>query len=337
MSSGLYKLFFERRAIGCVGGWLGVADVKPGYLPAYITTLGMGGNAMAAMSGAVGGMSICYRFVAMGVCKRLAAVGLAAVLVGAVGIAQRPAVGMGQGMGQNDTGPSFEVATIKPSAPEEHGRAIGWEGRHFTARYTTISQMVQFAYNLQEKQVVDAPAWFDTTTYDIEAQAEAGQPMAAEFRVMMQHLLAERFAMKTHREPRTLSAYALVVTKGGAKLGAVKEQPDMTPGVRIQRGPHQFMKVMGVRGTMPQLAAELQRVETDRPVVDRTGLTGEYDFSFTATSEKPFFAGESPATGDDAPPLLFTAIQEQLGLKLEPVKTEVECLVVDHVEKPSEN
>jgi uncharacterized protein (TIGR03435 family) len=66
-------------------------------------------------------------------------------------------------------------------------------------------------------------------------------------------------------------------------------------------------------------------------------LTGEYDFSFTATSEKPFFAGESPATGDDAPPLLFTEIQEQLGLKLEPVKTGVECLVVDHVEKPSEN
>jgi uncharacterized protein (TIGR03435 family) len=238
-------------------------------------------------------------------------------------------------------GPSFEVATIKPSDPDEHARAIGWEGRHFTARYTTISQMVQFAYNLQEKQVVDAPAWFGSATYDIEAQAEAGQPMAAEFRVMMQHLLADRFAMKTHREGRTMPAYALVVTKGGAKLGAAKEQPDvaedMPPGVRIQRGPHQFMKVSGVRGTMPQLAAELQRVETDRPVVDRTGIAGEYDFSFAATSEKPFFAGESPATGDDAPPLLFTAIQEQLGLKLEPVKTEVECLVVDHVEKPSAN
>jgi uncharacterized protein (TIGR03435 family) len=236
-------------------------------------------------------------------------------------------------------GPSFEVATIKPSSPEERGRALGWEGRHFTAKFTTISQMMQFAYNLQEKQIVDAPAWMDTTTYDIEAQAETGQPLAADFRVMMQHLLAERFAMKAHRELRTMSAYQLVVAKGGAKLETAKDQAqaEIPPGVRIQRGPHEGMKVMGVRGTMPQLAAELQRVETDRPVVDRTGLAGEFDFAMTATSEKPFFKGETPATGDDAPPVIFTAIQEQLGLKLEPVKTAVECLVLDHVERPSAN
>jgi uncharacterized protein (TIGR03435 family) len=97
------------------------------------------------------------------------------------------------------------------------------------------------------------------------------------------------------------------------------------------------MRVVGVGGTMAQLAAELQRVETDRPVVDRTGLAGEYDFSFTATSAKPFFEGEGPDTGDAAPPLIFTAIQEQLGLRLEPVKTEVECLVVDEVQRPSAN
>jgi uncharacterized protein (TIGR03435 family) len=239
-------------------------------------------------------------------------------------------------------GPSFEVATIRPSAPEEHARGLGWEGRHFTARYTTISQMVQFAYNLQVKQVVNAPGWLDSATYDIEAQAAAGEPTAAEFRVMMQHLLAERFALKTHREPRTMPAYELVVAKGGAKLLTAKDQApnaqaEIPPGVRIQRGPHQWMRVVGVGGTMAQLAAELQRVETDRPVVDRTGLAGEYDFSFTATSAKPFFEGEGPDTGDAAPPLIFTAIQEQLGLRLEPVKTEVECLVVDEVQRPSAN
>lgn len=253
-------------------------------------------------------------------------VGLVMVIAGA----QTPAVG---------AGPSFEVATIRPGAPDEHARSIGWDGRHFTARYTTISQMVQFAYNLQEKQIVDAPAWIDTATYDIEAQAEAGQPLAADFRMMMQHLLAERFAMRVHREPRTLSAYELVVAKGGVKLQAPKDQvqAEIPPGVRIQRGPHQWMRVVGVSGTMPQLAAELQRVETDRPVVDRTGLAGEFDFTMTATSEKPFFKGETPATGDDAPPVIFTAIQEQLGLKLEPVKTAVECLVLDRVERPSAN
>ena len=256
--------------------------------------------------------------------------GMVAGLVMAAAGAQAPTV---------QAGPSFEVATIRPSAPGEVARGLGWDGRHFSARFTTISQMVQFAYNLQEKQIVDAPAWMDTATYDIEAQAEVGQPLAADFRVMMQHLLTERFAMRAHWEQRTMSAYELVVAKEGSKLQAAKEQAqaEIPPGVRIQRGQHQWMKVVGVRGTMPQLAAELQRVETDRPVVDRTGLAGEFDFTMTATSEKPFFKGETPATGDDAPPVIFTAIQEQLGLKLEPVKTAVECLVLDHVERPSAN
>jgi len=241
-------------------------------------------------------------------------------------------------------GPGFEVATIRPSAPEEHARSLGWEGRRFTARYTTISQMVQFAYNLQAKQVVNAPGWLDSATYDIEAQAGvedagAGEPSAAEFRGMMQHLLVERFGLKTHSEPRAMAAYELVVAKGGAKLQAAKDQAqaEIPPGVRIMRGPHQWMRVVGVHGTMAELAAELQRVETDRPVVDRTGIKGEYDFSFTATSAKPFFEGEGPDTGDAAAPLIFTAIQEQLGLRLEPVKTAVQCLVVDAVERPSAN
>jgi uncharacterized protein (TIGR03435 family) len=272
----------------------------------------------------------------MGFWRRVGLLGLAVGMVTA-GVQAQTAV----------PGTSFEVATIRPSAPEEHARSLGWEGRRFTARDTTISQMVQFAYNLQAKQVVNAPGWLDSATYDIEAQAAAGEPSAAEFRVMMQHLLAERFGMKTHREPRTMSAYELVVAKGGAKLQttrlqaakdqAAQAQAEIPPGVRIQRGPHQWMRVVGVRGTMPELAAELQRVETDRPVVDRTGLAGEYDFSFTATSAKPFFEGEGPDTGDAAPPLIFTAIQEQLGLRLEPVKTAVECLVVDAVDRPSAN
>jgi uncharacterized protein (TIGR03435 family) len=236
---------------------------------------------------------------------------------------------------------SFEVATIKPSAPDENARSLGWTGRRFTARYTTISQMVQFAYNLQAKQVVGAPGWLDSTTYDIEGQAEAGEPSAAEFRGMMQRLLAERLGMKTHWESRTMSAYELVVAKGGAKLQASKVEDrakaEIPPGVRIQRGPHLWMRVLGVGGTMPELAAELQRVEFDRPVVDRTGIKGEFDFAVTATSTKPFFVGEAPDTSEAAPPLIFTALEEQLGLRLEAVKTAVPCLVVDAVERPSAN
>ena len=245
-------------------------------------------------------------------------------------------------------GQSFEVATIRPSAPDEpHARSLGWEGRRFTVHYTTMSQMVQFAYNLQAKQIVHAPGWLDSTTYDIEGLAPAGEPAgreptAAEFRGMMQRLLAERLGMKVHWEPRTMSAYELVVAKSGAKLMPAKElasqdKAEIAPGVRIQRGPHEWMRVLGVRGTMPELAAELQRVETDRPVVDRTGITGTFDFEMTATSTKPYFAGEAADTSDAAPPTIFTALQESLGLKLEPMKTDVQCLVVDGVERPSAN
>ena len=109
----------------------------------------------------------------------------------------------------------------------------------------------------------------------------------------------------------------------------------MLPGVRIQRGPHMWLRVVGVKASLPELAAEIQRVEMDRPVVEKTGLTGRYNFSMTATSIKPFFAGESAPTDGEAPAELFTAIQEQLGLKLEPAKTAVDCLVLDKVERPS--
>jgi uncharacterized protein (TIGR03435 family) len=239
-------------------------------------------------------------------------------------------------------GDGFEVATIRPSAPDEpHARGLGWEGRHFTVHYTTMSQMVQFAYNLQAKQIVNAPGWLDSATYDIEAQAASGEPTAAEFRGMMQRLLAERLGMKVHWEPRTMSAYELVVAKGGPKLQAAKVEDrakaEIPPGVRIQRGPHLWVRVLGVGGTMPELAAELQRVEFDRPVVDRTGIKGTFDFEMTATSNKPYFMGEVPDTSDAAPPSIFTAIQEQLGLRLEPVKTDVQCLLVDVVERPSAN
>ena len=267
-------------------------------------------------------------------------VGLVAALVGVMTAGMR-------GQSVAAAGMSFEVATIRPNAPDEpHNRGISWEGRHFTARYTTMSQMVQFAYNVQAKQIVNAPGWLDSATYDIEAQAPVGDPVgrdptAAQFRGMMQRLLAERLGMKTHWEPRTMAAYQLVVAKGGAKLQASKiedrTKAEIPPGVRIQRGPHLWMRVLGVGGTMPELAAELQRVEFDRPVVDRTGITGEFDFAVTATSTKPYFAGEVPDTSDAAPPTIFTALQEQLGLKLEPVKTAVQCLMVDAVERPSEN
>ncbi len=231
--------------------------------------------------------------------------------------------------------PSVDVATIKPSSPEERGRAIGWEGRHFTAHYTTISQFAQFAYGLQERQIVGAPRWFDTETFDIDVQADRGELSVAEWKVVLQQLLVDRFRMSYHKEQKVMPAYILTVAKGGPKLQRSKDDPALPRSVRIQRGPHQLLRVMGNRGSMAALAAELQRVEMDRPVVDQTGLRGEFNFTLTATSLKPFFAGETPDPSENAPPGLFTAIQEQLGLKLEPAKASVDCLVLDRVERSS--
>jgi uncharacterized protein (TIGR03435 family) len=232
--------------------------------------------------------------------------------------------------------PGFEVVTVRPAAPGQAGRSLGWDHRRFGAHNTTISQMMQFAYDVQAKQIIGQPSWFDSDTFDIEGQAETGEPTAAEWRLMMQRLLTERLKMSFHREPKVMPAYVLTVAKGGPKFTAAstEDMDGFKDVVRIQRGQHMWLKVLGVQGSMRQLAAELQRVEMDRPVVDQTGLTGKYDFTLTATSLKPFFAGEEPPTGEDAPPELFTAIREQLGLRLEPTKTAVDCLVLDKVERP---
>src|ERR1700728_2599314 len=150
--------------------------------------------------------------------------------------------------------PSVDVATIKLSNPEERARAIGWEGRHFTAHYTTISQVVQFAFGLQERQIVGAPAWFDTETFDIDVQADRGELSVAEWKIVLQQLLVDRFRMSYHKVQKVMPAYILTVAKGGPKLQPPKDDPTLPPSVRIQRGPHQLLKVMGNRGSMAALA-----------------------------------------------------------------------------------
>ena len=243
-------------------------------------------------------------------------------------VAQKPA----------DAGPRLEVATIKPSAPEETGRFVGWEGRKFMMHYSTMSQVTQFAYGLQAKQIVGAPAWFDATTYDIDVLADTAEPTREQWKIVLQEMLSERLHLKVHPEQKVMPAYVLSVDKDGPKLKPPADEEGTGEfGVRIGRGPHELVFVRSVRGSMGELASELQRVEMDRPVVDKTGLTGRFNFEMRATSTKPFFAGETPDPSDDAPPIVFTALREQLGLRLDPSKTEVRCLAVDRVEKPSDN
>lgn len=250
-----------------------------------------------------------------------------------------------------DADPAFEVATIKPNnsgATQMQGLVM--RGRQFLTRASSLEDLIAFAYNLQAKQVVGGPDWMAKDRYDIEALPDApGVPNAEQVRVMIRKLLADRFELKFHKEQREMSAYVLEVGKGGQKL-TPNESKGPLPGLGFSPGPTGLtLRVMNA--TMGDFTGFLQVLVLDRPVVDRTALTGRYDFKCTFTPDDSQFNGHPPrlpATGNTeggvtpaadvaAAPSLYEAIQEELGLKLTSEKTNVDVIAIDHVEPPSAN
>jgi uncharacterized protein (TIGR03435 family) len=236
--------------------------------------------------------------------------------------------------------PSFEVATIKPSKPDTPGKAFLVEGRRFRTINTTLSDLISFAYSTHPKQLVGAPAWAETEKYDITAQPDGeGAPSQQQWKAMWQKLLAERFKLAFHRDKKELSVYVLSVGKTGPKLTKSEGDPNGLPSL----GFRQLGDLNGRNATMGELSSfTLQGAVLDRPVLDQTGITGRYDFTLKWTPDDSQFASfgmkiPPPTDAANAPPNLYTAIQEQLGLKLEATKAPTDVLVVDHVEKPSEN
>jgi uncharacterized protein (TIGR03435 family) len=233
----------------------------------------------------------------------------------------------------------FDVATIKPSDPDRPGKLFTFKGRQFMTINTTVRDLITFCYEVQARQIIGAPAWIESEKYDVTGQPQGdGQPNERQLKTMMQKLLADRLNFAIHRESRVLPVYALVVGETGPKLTKNDSSPNGLPSL--------FFKGLGVlpalNASMSDLARVMQNVVLDRPVVDRTGLSGRFDFTLTWTPDDSQFAGlgvrvPPPSTDVNAPPGLFTAIQEQLGLKLDNTKAPVEVLVVDRVEKPSEN
>jgi len=192
---------------------------------------------------------------------------------------------------------------------------------------------------LHARQIAGGPAWLETDKYDVTGQPDiVGLPNVAQMRLMVQKLLADRFKLTFHREKKELSVYALVVGAKGPMLTKSAGDPNGLPGL-IFRG----LGVLPVQNaTMADFAGVMQTAVLDRPVVDQTGLTGRYDFTLRWTPDETQFAGMGirvpPPTGDaSAAPGLFTAIQEQLGLKFEATKAPVDVLVVDHAERPTDN
>jgi uncharacterized protein (TIGR03435 family) len=238
-----------------------------------------------------------------------------------------------------EANPSFEVATIKPSKPDQPGKYFGVQGRNFTTGNTTLVDMLSFAYGVHKKQILGLPEWADTDKFDLAGEPDApGSPSDKQWKSMMQKLLTERFKLILHHDKKELSVYAITVAKGGPKLPASQGDPKGLPANFF----HNLGDMTNVNSSIKDFANVMQAAVLDRPVVDQTGLTGRFDFQLKWTPDESQFAGMGikvppPSDKADAPPSLFTAIQEQLGLKLDPTKAPVDVLVVDHVEKPSDN
>jgi uncharacterized protein (TIGR03435 family) len=234
---------------------------------------------------------------------------------------------------------SFEVAAIKLADPEFPGRTVSMQGAHlFSARNQTLRTLIGAAYNLTPRMILSGPGWADSEHYDIVAETPGeARPETTEQMSMLQNLLVERFKLTFHRELKELPIYEITVSKTGLKLTESKGPP--SDGLHIRLSPGRA-EMPGRHVTIAEMASVLQRAALDRPVVDRTGLTGKYDFDLDWTPDESQFGGIGPRPGgpeDLNRPDLFTAIQQQLGLKLEAVKGRIEAFVIDHAERPSAN
>jgi len=241
-----------------------------------------------------------------------------------------------------DADPSFDVATIKPNnSGGTSMQGLYLRGRSFSIRNGSLADMIAFAYNVHKKQLVNGPGWMDNDRFDIDGVPDKeGVPNDKQLRKMMQKLLADRFKLTFHQEKRDLSAYVLTVGKGGQKLKPTQLNGPL-PGFGMRPGPGGLM--LNVRNsTMSDFTSFLQMLVLDRPVVDRTGITGRFDFECKFTPDDSQFNGHPPplpkqAEDAETSPNLFEALLQQDGLKLDAQKTAVDVIAIDHVEKPSAN
>lgn len=239
-----------------------------------------------------------------------------------------------------DADPAFEVATIKPSDPNRPGKLFSIRGTEVITINTTVADLLVFAYGVHARQVTGGPAWVDSDKFDITGKPEGGAlPNLNQFKVMIQKLLKDRFRLAYHQEKKELTVYALTVAKNGSKL-TPSDSKGTVPAL-LFRG---LGNLPGRNATMEEFAGVMQSAVLDRPVVDQTGLKGRFDFQLRWTPDETQFGalrgpGPLPPSPEaaDAPPDLFTAIQQQMGLKLESTKAPTDVLVIDKIERPSEN
>jgi uncharacterized protein (TIGR03435 family) len=231
------------------------------------------------------------------------------------------------GLAFAQTQPQFEVATIKPSAPQPIGHTstrMDSNRERLNYSYVNLKEVIGQAYKVRQYQIT-GPDWLETERFDITAKLPAAEGSSRQVALMLQALLADRFKMAIHRETKVLPVYALVAGRSGPKLKSSESDSG------ISSNSNRTSLHVTAKATM-QRFAEFLSEEVGRPVIDRTGLTGPYDFTIDWAVDNAI-ANDSPAG-----PSIFTALQEQLGLKLDSTKGPVEIIVVDHADRtPSEN
>ena len=273
--------------------------------------------------------------------------------------------------------PSFEVASIKLNRSGDGGMRFQNTPGRFVVNNANVKFLIEFAYNIKDFQLSGGPSWINTDRYDIDAKMEDSAVEAMEIlppdkrqeqiRLMIQSLLADRFQLRVERGTKELPAYALIVAKGGPKLtetpdqapagsGSAPAQPPGPAGVGGgggggRQGPTGFFRIgrgqINMSGaSMSSFASTLAgQAEIGRPVIDETGLKGNYEIALKWTPESPtqIAGGDASQSSASAPPVdtsgpnLFTALQDQLGLKLESRKAPAETIAIARIEKPSDN
>ncbi len=239
---------------------------------------------------------------------------------------------------------TFEVASVKPSPPDAPGMFVRYlPGGSLRVAGASLKNLISIAYGVRPFQISEGPNWIETERFDIEARAVTTPTdppkVSLEERKTaerLRNLLADRFQLTLHTETREQPVYALVVAKGGPKLQESTESENFIR--RMGRGELKGQGV-GLRMLVINLSNEL-----GRGVIDKTGLAGKYSFDLKWTPGQPTTAqlppppsGALPQPADLDGPTIFTALQEQLGLRLESEKGPVEVLVIDRAERPSKN
>jgi uncharacterized protein (TIGR03435 family) len=230
-----------------------------------------------------------------------------------------------------DATPEFEVATIKPSSPDWQSTGFKNEGRRIWCDNETVEDIMAFAYGIHKKQIAGGPPWLGEEHFIVDGVPDlVGEPNLKQMQAMYRTLLTSRFNLAFHHETREIPAYVVRPEKDKPKIARSLGDPKGLPDTTFTEWNSQAITLRGTNVTMADFFWALGYV-LEKPVVDQSGLSGRFDFTLrwapdTARPDDP-----------NAPPNIFTAMAEQLGLKLDATRAPADVLVVDHVDRPSPN